>query len=69
MIGAMTGKGTVAGECAGADEFEPAIGRRSNVIRVEIDQASLIFYSVRIMAGRARGFLIDDVKTMAPILA
>lgn len=33
----VAGEGAGAGEAAGGDEFEPAIGRGSNVIAVEIN--------------------------------
>ena len=42
--------------------------RRCDVVAVEIDQFLRVRHSVRIVAGRARGFLVDNVKAMSPAL-
>ncbi len=67
--GAVTGKRTIAGVRAGGYKFEAAIGgRRGDIIAIEINEPRLGLNAVRIVTGRAGGFLVHDVKAMAAVL-
>ena len=70
VVFAMTRQRAGAAAAAGAGVHERArrAGGGRDVIAVEIDQVLRIGHAVGIMAGRARGFLIDDVEPMPAAL-
>jgi len=65
----------MARQCARAAEITRArvinrreTRRRRHVVGVEIDQVLRVGHAMRVVAGRARGFLIHYVETMSAIL-
>jgi len=70
MIFAVAGERANTSKISGARVTERSqAGGGRDVVRVEIDQVLRVRDAVRIVAGRAGGFLIDHMKTMAAILS
>ena len=69
MIFAVAGKRTVAAHIPGADELEAAVGRGRDVILIEVDQRPRGLHAMRVVAGAACGFLIDDMESVPAILS
>ena len=70
MVHTMTGERTIAGGGATTNKFEPAIRTRvGHGVPVEIDKPRLGCDAMGVVAGAARRFLINDVESMAAILA
>ena len=64
MIFSVTGQGAHAVQFSARSVLELTIGGRRHVVAIEIDQVRRIRDAVRIMAGRAGGFVVDDVFRM-----
>ena len=64
----MASQRAIPAERSAADVLQSPVRGRRHIIAIEVHQLRLRFNAMRIVAGRARRLLIDNMKSMPPIL-